>query len=110
MNHEEFRVIFNDQFECSADILIVKAAEYATDEDRLSNFRKAAGLSQINQREALFGMLRKHLVSISDLCAKEDTAPLHTWNEKITDSINYLILLRAMVAEEITIKEANDTD
>lgn len=51
-------------------------------------------------KAALFGMLSKHLVSVSDMCTDGQTYDIDRWNEKITDSICYLILLRAIVEEE----------
>ena len=51
-------------------------------------------------RAALFGMLSKHLVSLSDMCMDEANHPIEKWDEKITDSINYLIILRAIIEED----------
>lgn len=44
--------------------------------------------------------MAKHTVSIYDMARSEETFPLEKWDEKITDHINYLILLRAVVVEE----------
>ena len=45
-------------------------------------------------------MMAKHTVSVYDMCNIGDNYPLELWSEKITDSINYLILLRALVEEK----------
>ena len=45
-------------------------------------------------------MLAKHLVSLSDMCTDGNDYTLERWAEKITDSINYLLILRAVVEEE----------
>ena len=51
-------------------------------------------------QRALAGMLAKHIVSIYDMCFAEETVyPMDTWDEKITDSLNYLFLLKAIVKE-----------
>ena len=68
--------------------------------DRLRAFKKAAVLMNTTPKAALFGMLSKHLVSVSDMCTDGQTYDIDRWNEKITDSICYLILLRAIVEEE----------
>ncbi len=68
--------------------------------DRLAHFKKAAAITGTTPKEALLGMLAKHLVSVSDMCTDGGTYSLDRWDEKITDSINYLILLRAIVEEE----------
>lgn len=100
ITREQFVDIFNNQVRLSEDVLVDKARQYAGDSDALHNFRTAAVLEQCTMRQALAGMMAKHTVSIYDLCAAEDSAPLDTWYEKLTDHINYLILLRAVVEEE----------
>lgn len=82
-------------------MLGVKAAEYAGDSDRLHNFRKAAALQGETFAQSLGGMLAKHVVSVYDLIDKDSIdTPIEVWNEKITDSINYLLLLKAIVVEQ----------
>ena len=42
----------------------------------------------------------KHIVSLYDMCyADRETFDMTTWDEKITDSLNYLFLLKAIVEE-----------
>ena len=69
--------------------------------DRLSAFKIAAALQNCNPKAALAGMMSKHVVSLYDMCY---STLLHfdmeQWDEKITDCINYLILLKALVKEE----------
>ena len=58
---------------------------------------------QRTPQRALAGMLAKHIVSLYDMCfAEEAVYPMDTWDEKITDSLNYLFLLKAIVKEEHT--------
>ena len=99
MNTEKFNEIINEQMQRSVDVLVAKAKEYAT-EDRLHNFKVAAHLQSETPIQALQGMLAKHTISINDMCNSGRTYPIEAWNEKITDSINYLLLLRALVEEE----------
>lgn len=101
MKAEQFNAIFQEQFAVCGETLGVKASEYASDSDRLHNFRKAAALEDTTPRKALGGMMAKHTVSVYDLInhAEVDT-PMAVWDEKITDHINYLILLRAILVEE----------
>lgn len=101
MNAENFENILEAQIERIRDILVVKAAEYATDEDRLANFKMAAHLRACSVPEAVGGMMVKHTVSVySMLESKDKYFQMEVWDEKITDHINYLILLRAALAEE----------
>ena len=98
MTAERFEQIMEDQFQRCRQVLIVKAKEYAT-EDRLHNFRVAAALQSCTELQALAGMMAKHTVSVYDMTRDGKPHPLELWEEKITDSINYLLLLRAMVEE-----------
>lgn len=98
MQTPKFNEIMNAQIDRCEDILIVKAREYAP-VDRLHNFRAAAMLQGTTTTKALAGMMSKHTVSIYDMIETEQPYPEEVWNEKITDHMNYLILLRALVEE-----------
>lgn len=99
MNTEEFEQIVNLQIDSCKKTLIGKAKEYAT-EDRLHNFKVAASLQSTTPRDALCGMMAKHVVSIFDMAKDDQLAQMHVWDEKIGDAINYLLLLKAVVMEE----------
>lgn len=98
MKHELFETIVHAQQARCTEILTSKAKEYAT-EDRLHNFKVAASLEGISTRQALAGMMAKHTVSVYDMCCSSEVFPIELWEEKITDHINYLLLLRAIVEE-----------
>ena len=77
-----------------------KGKEYShEDEDYLEIFKTAGKLQGISARRALAGMMAKHTVSIYDMC-RHGKYPRSVWQEKITDHINYLLLLMAIVREE----------
>lgn len=99
MTPEHFEQVFDEQMIRCRSTLSVKADEYATS-DRLHNFKVAAKLQSTTERDALGGMMAKHIVSVFDLCRQEELAPIPVWNEKIGDALNYLFLLRAIVEEE----------
>lgn len=100
MNVKQFNEIVAAQIKLSTDILCVKAKEYAT-EDRLHNFKTAAALEGITPKQALAGMMAKHTVSVYDMCMSPSDFSQAMWEEKITDHINYLLLLRAVVQEDL---------
>lgn len=102
MNIVQFNEIVKEQFTACEETLIIKGDEYAIDTDRLAYFKKAAAFTGDTPEKALFGMLAKHLVSLSEMCASEETFPAERWQEKITDSMNYLVLLKAMIKEKET--------
>ncbi len=98
MTQEKFNEICDDMLERCQRVLCSKANEYAT-EDRLHNFKVAAKLEGITPEQALAGMMAKHTVSVYDMIKSAEDYDNAVWNEKIGDSINYLILLRALIEE-----------
>lgn len=102
MTTETFNKLLRKQIQRSFDVLIHKAKEYAT-EDRLHNFKVAAGLEGVTPVQALAGMMAKHTVSVYDMCMSGQDYPVELWQEKITDSINYLLLLNALVRESVEV-------
>ena len=98
MTATEFERIFEEQVERSRVVLVNKASEYAT-EDRLHNFKVAAALEGKTPEQALAGMMAKHTVSVYDMAESGLAYPIELWQEKITDHINYLFLLNAIVRE-----------
>ena len=102
MNTNDFNAIIREQIERCESTLCKKAEEYAT-EDRLHNFKVAAGLQDCLPTTALARMMRIHTVSVYDMIRGLESGeeyPLDMWDEKIGDSINYLLLLSAMVREQ----------
>lgn len=100
MKHFAFKTIVENQLDRSREVLLGKAEEYSSAQDRLHNFRVAAKLQGVSEKEALGGMMSKHTVSIFDMIRDDEDLSVEMWDEKITDHINYLLLLRAMVEEE----------
>lgn len=101
MDAKRFNEVFEEVVEASSNVLVAKALEYADDTDRLRNFKQAAHLKEESPREALAGMMAKHTVSVYDLLLGENTPSLAQWDEKMLDHINYLILARGLIIEEI---------
>ena len=100
MTNEEVAKVGEMQLECCRNVLGVKNDEYTPNgNDRFHNFQVAAVLQGCDKKQALAGMMAKHSVSVYDMC-QGGQYPIERWAEKITDSINYLIILRAMVEEE----------
>ena len=100
MTNQKFEDIVNQQFEICRDLLVDKGKEYCLTDDRLAAFKKAAELQGETIKQALCGMLAKHIVSVYDMCMSREAFTIDKWCEKITDSINYLLLLIAAVMEE----------
>lgn len=100
MNNTQFLEIVNEQLDYCKALLNVKGDEYdAETSDRFHSFKVAAKLQGITPKQALAGMMCKHTVSVYDMCNGGEYSP-DKWEEKITDSINYLLLLKGMVLED----------
>ena len=99
MEAKRFDEIVTKQLDWCLDILMKKAKEYGA-VDRLHNFKIAAGLQQVPKEQALAGMMTKHIVSIYDMTMSGKEFSYALWNEKIGDSINYLLILRALIEED----------
>ena len=101
MTAKTFEKVTLERIEACFATMGVKAEEYATG-DRLHNFKVAAAVQGCTPIKALGGMMAKHTVSVYDLINAADSGkeiPLEMWDEKIGDSINYLLLLNALVRE-----------
>lgn len=101
MTQNELNHIFEEQVRLCGVVLRKKTREYTGDNtDRLSAFKTAAVLENTTPQRALAGMLAKHIISLYDMCfSDQETFGMDVWEEKITDSLNYLFLLKALVKE-----------
>lgn len=107
MNGKEFDELVNKQLAVVRETLASKGEEYVPEGEptRFHNFDVSAAFNQQLRTEALWGFLTKHLVSLSDMVKTESTdSTLAKWDEKITDSIVYLLLLKGIVTEEAKAK------
>jgi len=100
MNTKDFNNIVNNRTKLINNVLASKAKEYAIG-DRLYNFKRAAEIQRTTPKKALLGMLAKHLVSVIDIIEDSIPATEHLIEEKLGDAINYLILLEALLKEEL---------
>lgn len=102
MSPEDFGQLVDARIAVCNQTLGRKATEYATD-DRLHNFKVAAALQGIEPETALLGMWAKHIVSVVDIVNKIEREGIipskELLSEKITDVINYPLLLEALIEE-----------
>lgn len=99
MNSEEFNAIVENRIRLIKETLLRKGEEYAPGKDRLANFKRAADLQYTSPKKALGSMVAKQIISLYDMLEVSNSNPW-LWNEKITDIINYMILLEALTVEE----------
>ena len=100
MTYQRFEEIVTQELDYCKTLLTSKGKEYSLTDDRLACFKKAAQLQGETTKQALCGMLAKHVVSVYDMCMADDNFSMERWTEKVTDSINYLLLLLAAVEED----------
>lgn len=103
MTPEEFvKIIVNPALERITKVLAQKGPQYARRGDRLSNFKRSA-LSQLcTPEKALRGMMDKHVTALYDYIDDLDDnnfVSINEWEEKIGDTINYLLLLEGLIKE-----------
>lgn len=102
MNNKDFNLAVASQVKTCLGMLTGKGKEYADNNsalDRLNHFKVAASLMEVDPKIALMGMFSKHIASVSKMCMSGKEYTVAQWNEKITDSINYLLILSAMIRE-----------
>jgi hypothetical protein len=97
MNNDKFEEVVNKQLKICKNILLERAGVYSTEKDRLSNFKQIAGMRKITPEEACISLVSKHIVALSDFSKNPSKVPYSQFEEKITDTINYMLLLKAIV-------------
>lgn len=95
------REVVERRLESIRKVLGEKQAEYAIG-SVFHNFERAGELQGCSPERALLGMMAKHWVSVMDMVEQRERgeAPgVARIEEKIGDSVNYLILLEGMLKE-----------
>ena len=102
MKTKDFNDLVEEQFGICRAILETKGKEYAPDDsDRLSAFKTAGSVLHCTSIRALGGQMSKHTISLFEMI-ENDCADLDLWQEKLTDQINYLLLLKGLLYEKYT--------
>ena len=104
MKLDDFKALVEKRFEDCRNILLAKNKEYAAKDDKLSNFRQAAGLKGETPEKALWGMWAKHIISIRKIVDDLDAGtipPEALLSEKCGDMINYTLLLEALIIDRM---------
>jgi hypothetical protein len=102
MNSITFEKLVNERFEACIALLENKAAQYATEEDRLHNFKIAGLFQEETPLKALLGMMSKHLVSLKDYVKKHENrieTSKKNWIEVLNDTHNYLYLAEGLLED-----------
>ena len=103
MNSEKFNTVVRSTAESIVNILATKAKEYSVNDDRLHNFNQMARVNEKTVEETIWGMASKHLSCILDMVNGSTKPTEYLVNEKIGDMINYLVILKAHLLNEISL-------
>lgn len=98
MTADKFDEIVEAQIKTIQIMMESKAKQYASDADRLHNFKRAGRDLDCTPERALLGMMVKQWIEIKD---KIDSTGFDHNYDPINDMINYLILLKALVIERL---------
>jgi hypothetical protein len=108
MDIKTFEKLTDARFKKCKELMIgSKNVEYSRNSDKLWNFKRAGQILGCSPERALLGMYIKHLTSLFDIVDDIDKGTLPTLEilaEKNTDSIDYQVLLEALITERIQAK------
>lgn len=93
MKAEQFGKLIEELDGNSLKTLLNKNDKYASDGDRLHNFRSGADIAGGTPAQACWGYLAKHLTALRDMVEKNDFSDREDFLEKCQDSINYIRFL-----------------
>lgn len=99
MQLERFEGILDAQLKRVRDVLVVKTEEYSANNDQLANIKFMAQLQGIGMPQAVVGAMAKHTFSVYKMVRDGESYPMDVWDEKITDHIIWLLLLRASLID-----------
>lgn len=106
MNAAKFEEIWMKQVAAEKEMLLERAAAYATNGDRLGNFYEGGQLNGCHPLRYGFSLVSKHIIALRDLLVKVeggsarfDSNELAKFNEYVTDIRNYAVLLQALYIE-----------
>lgn len=100
MTYDEFKNVVHTRFSTCEDILTAKSHEYAPNQDRLEQFKITAMMQECTPIRALGGMMVKHTATLHQFINDPQKYTIAQWQEKISDTINYCLLLEGLLVEQ----------
>jgi hypothetical protein len=99
MHSQDFMIEVEKSFLRSKNLLIRKEKEYAVNNDRLDQFKRAGEVENVQSTQALIGMMIKHVTPICDMAKNPRDYSDKVWKDRITDLRNYTFLLDALLKD-----------
>ena len=110
MNNKKFEKLSRELLDKAEATLFKKAGEYASNDDRLANFRQPTSMLNISPAEVCLMYQMKHIGSVAKI-AKESSQGIlpskELLQEKCQDMLNYTLLFYATVTEMIEAQESS---
>lgn len=100
MTKETFAELVEHMIQKSGKTLIEKNAKYAPEDDALHNFRAGSNFDGSTIQQTIWHYMKKHMVALLDKIVRDDWEDLEDAEEKIQDSINYLLFLWCSINEK----------
>lgn len=96
MKQKDFESLVNHRLEKCKEILGIKGVVYASKSNRLKNFYDGASFNECTPKQYAQMLVTKHLVAIKDHIVNNQSMSEDFIEEKITDVINYMLLIEAI--------------
>lgn len=112
MNAKHFEELCRELLDKSEETLFRKSKEYASDEDRLANFRQPTAMMKMSTAEVCLMYQMKHISSIAKIAKETSNGILPTkelLQEKCQDMLNYTLIFYTTVCEMLE-QEQKDLD
>lgn len=108
MNKATFDAYYRNLLRKASAKRAEKEAEYFSEDDLISNFRRIAAFRDKETPETIMDLGSKQLQSISDMVnyqfgympLPDESYTLEEWDEKFVDAVNYLLKLYAAIREQ----------
>lgn len=100
MTYDDFEFLVKFRFSKCQETLVKKATEYATEGERLANFKRGASLLNTTPAHVAMGYGLKHLISVIDMVEGRLPVTEEMMDEKFGDALNYLVLLEACLKDQ----------
>lgn len=108
MNSTALEKIFKTRINACKDLLLSKGIEYAPKDDRLKNFYDGAELLGCTPKQYALALVTKHIIALKDHINTNNPLSDAFIDEKISDIINYMILIEAINYEGLDYEIESD--
>ena len=96
LSERELEKLIEERIQTCKRVLLKKSEEYSSESDRMRNFNTAGRMLGMPPYRVAFMYMMKHFESVYEIVVNDRPATPSVWEEKITDLINYLLLIDAM--------------